>query len=174
MHELTDNARTTGARDAAGATPQRPRHWGIDPRRANRPAVRLLLRIAAAGETRSRLVRRVRRVVHDGLGMLLGTDFRCRTFGSQLYLPHPYGIVVHAAVVIGDRCTLFQNVTIGETTTRPGVPVLGNDVVVGAGAAILGDVSIGNGAHVGANAVVVENVPAGSVVVGIPAHVVSD
>jgi serine O-acetyltransferase len=167
MQELTANGRTARPLDGAG-----PPRWGIDPRRRNRRVVRVLLRVAAA-PTRSRLARKIRRTVHDLLGVYLGTDFRCRRFGAHLYLPHPYGIVVHAGVVIGDRCTLFQHVTIGETTTGPGVPALGDDVVVGAGAAILGDVRVGDGAHVGANAVVIDDVPAGAVVVGIPAYVVT-
>ena len=80
----------------------------------------------------------------DVLGLTLSSDFRSRRFGTQLFLPHPYGIVVHAGVVLGDRCTLFQHVTIGENTTRPGMPVLGDDVVVGAGAVIMGAVSVGD------------------------------
>jgi serine O-acetyltransferase len=162
---------SAGGSDALGATDTR--RWGIDPDRVNRGSVRLLLRLAAAEAPRSRVMRRAQRMARDGIGLLLGSDFRCRRFGTDLYLPHPYGIVVHAAVVIGDRCTIFQNVTIGETTTRPGVPVLGDDVVVGAGAVILGGISVGNRARVGANAVVVADVPAGAVVVGIPGHIVT-
>jgi serine acetyltransferase len=146
------------------------KRWGIDPARRNRFTVRLLLVLAAVRPTRLRLVNRGLRSARDALGFMLGSDFRCRRFGTQLFLPHPFGIVVHAGVVIGDRCTIFQHVTIGENTTRPGVPVLGDDVVVGAGAAILGSVVVGDGARIGANAVVLEDVPAGAVVAGSPAH----
>lgn len=146
------------------------KRWGIDPRRRNRLVVRCLLALAAAHPTRSRLRNRLNRALRDALSLTLGTDFRCRHFGSQLFLPHPFGIVVHAGVVLGDGCTLFQHVTIGETTTRPGVPVLGDDVVVGAGAVILGAIKVGDGARVGANAVVLDDVDADTIVVGNPAR----
>jgi serine acetyltransferase len=146
------------------------KRWGIDPERRNRRPVRWLLALAAAQPSRFRLRNRAIRAARDVVGLALGTDFRSRRFGRQLFLPHPYGIVVHAGVVLGDRCTLFQHVTIGENTTRPGVPVLGDDVVVGAGAVILGAVTVGDGARVGANAVVTDDVDAGTVVVGNPAR----
>jgi serine O-acetyltransferase len=155
---------------AAASAAVSARRWGIDPERSNRLATRALLRLAAARPTRSRIRRRARHSARELLALFLGSDFRCQRFGTDLFLPHPFGIVVHAGAIIGERCTLFQRVTIGENTTRPGVPTLGNDVVVGAGAAILGDVTIGDGARIGANAVVVDDVEAGATVVGAPAR----
>jgi serine acetyltransferase len=145
--------------------------WGIDPRRRNRLSVRILFALARPRRG-PRVVARAQRRGRELVGSVLGSDFRCRRFGADLFLPHPYGIVVHAGVVIGERCTIFQHVTIGETTTRPGVPVLSDDVVVGAGAAILGGVVVGDAARIGANAVVVDHVPPGAVVVGAPARIV--
>lgn len=145
--------------------------WGLDPLRRNRRSVTLLLRLLRSRPTRWKEVNRLRRGIRDTIGLLLSSDVRCAHIGESLFLPHPFGIVIHARTHIGDRCTIFQNVTIGEDTVRPGVPVLGDDVIVGAGAAILGPITVGDGARVGANAVVVTDVPAGSVAVGVPASI---
>lgn len=88
-----------------------------------------------------------------------------------LLLPHPNGVVVHPASDIGPNCLLFQQVTLGSRAGR--APRLGGNVVVGAGAKLLGDIRIGDHARIGANAVVLEDVPAGATSVGIPARVVS-
>jgi serine O-acetyltransferase len=107
------------------------------------------------------------------LCLLLSSDVRARSIGARFYLPHPYGIVIHARTVIGSNCTVFQNVTLGEDGVRAGVPHLEDDVIVGAGAAVLGGVRVGAGARIGANAVVLHDVPPGAVVGGVPARVVS-
>jgi len=90
-----------------------------------------------------------------------------------LQLPHPNGIVVHPDSEIGPNCLLFQQVTLGTAQGRRGVPRLGGNVVVGAGAKLLGPISIGDHARIGANAVVLDDVPAGATSVGIPARIVS-
>jgi serine O-acetyltransferase len=92
------------------------------------------------------------------------------TIGGGLLLPHPNGIVIHPAAVIGPNCMIFQQVTIG-TTARGGYPVIGGHVDIGAGARILGPVTIGDHAVIGANAVVLCDVPAYGRAVGIPAVV---
>jgi serine O-acetyltransferase len=81
------------------------------------------------------------------------------------------GVVVHADSVIGDRVVLASGVTIGGTGTRPGVPVIEDDVYVGSGAKLLGPIRIGRGSRIGANAVVLTDVPPGSVAVGVPARI---
>ncbi len=86
-------------------------------------------------------------------------------------LPHPNGIVVHPAAEIGPNCLLFQQVTLG--VLPGGVPRLEGNVVVGAGAKLLGGIKIGDHARIGANAVVLQDVPAGATCVGVPARVVS-
>lgn len=88
--------------------------------------------------------------------------------GGGLLLPHPQGIVVHHAAVIGPNAMIFHQVTIGSN--GKGVPVIGGHVDIGAGARIIGPVRIGDHARVGANAVVTRDVPAGAVVVGNPAR----
>ncbi|SNS77739.1 serine O-acetyltransferase [Sphingomonas laterariae] len=89
--------------------------------------------------------------------------------GGGLLLPHPNGVVVYPKAEIGPNCLLFQQVTLGTRGNR-GVPRLGCWVEVGAGAKILGGVTIGDYAVIGANAVVLDDVPAHTVVVGIPAR----
>lgn len=82
------------------------------------------------------------------------------------------GVVIHGRAVLGDRCHIDQGVTIGGTSKKYEVPVLGHDVYVGAGAKILGPVTIGDNVVIGANAVVVHDLPSNCVAVGIPAKVI--
>ncbi|WP_133645650.1 serine O-acetyltransferase [Paraburkholderia flava] len=88
------------------------------------------------------------------------------TFGYQ-----GLGIVVHKQAVLGSNITIAPNVVIGGRG-RPGAPVIEDDVLIGAGACILGPVTIGRGARVGANAVVMFDIPAGATAVGVPARIV--
>lgn len=81
------------------------------------------------------------------------------------------GIVVHARAKIGDNVKISQNVTIGGRSGHIEVPVIEDDVEIGAGACILGPIRIGRGAKIGANAVVLHDVPAHAIAVGVPAQV---
>jgi serine O-acetyltransferase len=96
------------------------------------------------------------------------------TIGRRFFIDHGMGVVIGQTAEIGDDCTLYHGVTLGGTSWNPGKrhPTLGNGVVVGAGAKILGPIVIGNGAKVGSNAVVVKPVPAGATAIGIPARIV--
>lgn len=105
-----------------------------------------------------------------------GMDVHYRTeIGPGLYIGHFGTLVVNSAAHIGRDCNLSHDVTIGQLNRGPraGVPTLGDRVYVGPGARILGAVRIGDDAVIGANAVVVDDVPAGAVVGGIPARVLS-
>jgi len=95
--------------------------------------------------------------------------------GRRFFIDHGMGVVIGETAVIGDDCTLYHGVTLGGTSWRKGKrhPTLGDNVVVGAGAKVLGPIDVGIGARVGSNAVVVKNVPAGATVVGIPGRIVS-
>ena len=92
--------------------------------------------------------------------------------GRRFFIDHGMGVVIGETAEIGDDVTLYQGVTLGGVSLDPGKrhPTLGNGVVVGAGAAVLGPFTVGDGARVGSNAVVVREVPPGVTVVGIPAR----
>lgn len=96
------------------------------------------------------------------------------TVGRRFFIDHGMGVVIGETAEIGDGCTIYHGVTLGGTTWHKGKrhPTLGNHVVVGAGAKILGPITIGANARVGSNSVVVKDVPEGATVVGIPARIV--
>lgn len=97
------------------------------------------------------------------------------SIGRRFFIDHGIGVVIGETAVIGDDVTLYQGVTLGGRIMLPGKrhPTLRNDVIVGAGAKILGPFTVGEGARIGSNAVVLEEVPAGATVVGIPGRVVA-
>ncbi|MDI9350276.1 MAG: serine O-acetyltransferase [Candidatus Symbiobacter sp.] len=92
--------------------------------------------------------------------------------GRGVFIDHGTGLVIGETAEIGDNVTLYQGVTLGGVTLNQGKrhPTLENDVIVGAGAQVLGPIVIGRGARIGANSVVTRNVAAGDTVTGIPAH----
>src|SRR5580693_2092363 len=93
--------------------------------------------------------------------------------GKRLFIDHGMGVVIGETAEIGDDCTLYQDVTLGGTSLGRGTkrhPTLGNNVIVSAGAQVLGPFRVGNGARIGAQAVVLSEVPDGATMVGIPAH----
>lgn len=94
--------------------------------------------------------------------------------GRRFFIDHGMGVVIGETAEIGDDCTLYHGVTLGGTSWQKGKrhPTLGKDVIVGAGAKVLGPIQVGDGARIGSNAVVVKDVPPGATVVGIPGHVV--
>lgn len=94
--------------------------------------------------------------------------------GKGFFIDHGAGVVIGETTIIGDDVTLFQGVTLGGTGKEKGKrhPTLGNNVVVGVGAKILGNINIGNNSYIGANSVVLKNVPSHSTVVGMPGRVV--
>ena len=94
--------------------------------------------------------------------------------GRRFFIDHGMGVVIGETAEIGDDCTLYHGVTLGGTSWNKGKrhPTLGNGVVLGAGAKILGPITIGDGARVGSNAVVVKSVPPGATAIGIPARIV--
>lgn len=98
------------------------------------------------------------------------------TIGRRLFIDHGMGVVIGETAEIGDDVTIYHGVTLGGTSWRHGKrhPSLGDGVVVGAGAKILGPICIGENAKIGSNAVVVKDVPAGATAVGIPARILDE
>jgi serine O-acetyltransferase len=95
--------------------------------------------------------------------------------GDRVFIDHGMGIVMGETVEIGDGCTIYQGVTLGGTSLYKGEkrhPTLGQNVVIGAGAKVLGGFTVGDGAKVGSNAVVTKPVPAGATAVGNPARII--
>jgi serine O-acetyltransferase len=92
---------------------------------------------------------------------------RCR-IGKGFRIHHFGGIIFHPTVVLGEGCTLYQGVTIGDRGGTGGGAVIGNNVLIGAGAMIIGAIEIGDNCVVGANAVVTRNMPAGTTALGAP------
>jgi len=91
--------------------------------------------------------------------------------GKGIFIDHGMGVVIGETAEIGDNVTIYHGVTLGGTGKDKGKrhPTIGNDVIIGCGAKILGPISIGDGAKIGANSVVLKNVPKGKTAVGIPA-----
>jgi serine O-acetyltransferase len=94
--------------------------------------------------------------------------------GRRFFIDHGMGVVIGETAIIGDDCTLYHGVTLGGTSWEKGKrhPTLGRDVVVGAGAKVLGPILIGDGVRIGSNAVVVKSVKPGGTVVGVPGRLV--
>lgn len=96
------------------------------------------------------------------------------TIGRRLFIDHGTGVVIGETTIIGDDCTLYQGVTLGGTGKDTGKrhPTLGNHVMVGAGAKVLGPITIGDNVRIAAGAVVLSEIPSDSTAVGVPARVV--
>ncbi|MGE5197312.1 MAG: serine O-acetyltransferase EpsC [Deltaproteobacteria bacterium] len=93
--------------------------------------------------------------------------------GKGLFIDHGMGVVIGETSIIGDNVLLYQGVTLGGTGLTRGKrhPTIGNNVVIGTGAKVLGDITVGDNSYIGANAVVIKDVPANSTVVGVPGRI---
>ena len=115
------------------------------------------------------------RAVSQGAKFITGIEIHPgATIGKGLVIDHGAGVVIGETAEIGDNCTLYQGVTLGGTGKDVGKrhPTLGDNVMIGAGAKVLGPLTIGDNAKIAAGAVVLSDIPADSTAVGIPAHVV--
>lgn len=94
--------------------------------------------------------------------------------GRRLFIDHAMGVVIGETTIVGDDCVLYQGVTLGGTGNETGKrhPTLGNNVIVGTGAKVLGNIHIGDRVRIGGNSVVVKDVPSDCTVVGIPGRIV--
>jgi serine O-acetyltransferase len=94
--------------------------------------------------------------------------------GRRLFIDHGMGTVIGETAIVGDDVTLYQGVTLGGTGKEKGKrhPTLGNNISIGSGAKLLGNITVGDNCRVGANSVVLRNVPPNSTIVGVPGHIV--
>lgn len=94
--------------------------------------------------------------------------------GKGLFIDHGMGVVIGETTIIGDNCTIYQGVTLGGTGKDKGKrhPTIGNNVMIGSGAKVLGPFKVGDNSKVAANAVVLNEIPPNSTCVGVPAHIV--
>ena len=95
--------------------------------------------------------------------------------GAGIFIDHGMGVIIGETAVVGDRITIYHGTTLGGTCKEKGVkrhPTVGNNVIIGSGAKVLGNINIGSNSKIGANAVVLNDVPEGATVVGVPAKVV--
>lgn len=95
------------------------------------------------------------------------------SIGKDFFIDHGMGVVIGETAVVGDNVLLYQGVTLGGTGLEKGKrhPTVGNNVVIGAGAKVLGNITIGDNSYIGANAVVIKDVPVNSTVVGVPGRI---
>lgn len=116
------------------------------------------------------------RIVSATARVLTGVDIHpAATIGEGLFIDHAIGVVIGETAVIGEDVTMYHGATLGGRSDSLGQrhPTVGNRVMIGAGAKVLGPVTIGDDCRIGANAVVVRDVPAGSVIVGVPGRVLA-
>lgn len=95
--------------------------------------------------------------------------------GKDLFIDHGIGVVIGETAIIGNNVFIYHGVTLGGTGNEKGVkrhPTVGNNVIIGAGAKVLGNINIGDNVKIGANSVVVKDVPENKTVVGIPAKII--
>lgn len=97
------------------------------------------------------------------------------TIGCRVFIDHGVGVVIGETAMIGDDVVIYQQVTLGGVSTSHGKrhPTVGNNVIIGAGAKVLGNITLGEGSKVGANSVVIKNIPAHATAVGIPARIIN-
>ncbi len=93
--------------------------------------------------------------------------------GKEFFIDHGMGVVIGETAIIGDNVLLYQGVTLGGTGLEKGKrhPTIGNNVVIGTGAKVLGNITVGDNSYIGANAVVIKDVPPNSTVVGVPGRI---
>ena len=122
-------------------------------------------------EGRKMEAREVNFVAHQ----LTGCDIHPgATIGKRFFIDHATGVVIGETAIIGDNVSLYQGVTLGGVSTNKGKrhPTVGNHVVVGCNASVLGDITIGNNVRIGAGSVVLKDVPDDCTVVGVPGRIV--
>ena len=151
---------------------EKPRQFW-DPSRKLLAAIRRYQRHKAKKSLLSFIFTKLAVIQHRLWSVVTGADIPLMSrIGGGLLIPHPNGIVIHPDAVIGVNCLIHQQVTIGVKRGNERPPILAGHVDIGAGAKIIGPIEIGHDSLVGANSVVVKDVPANTVVAGIPAKTI--
>jgi serine O-acetyltransferase len=117
----------------------------------------------------------VARVLSQVFRLLSGIEIHPGAeIGHRFFIDHGMGVVIGETTIIGDDVTVYQGVTLGGTGKETGKrhPTIGNHVVIGSGARVLGNITIGENSRIGAGSVVLRSVPDNSTVVGVPGHIV--
>jgi len=141
-------------------------YW--DPGRRLLKTIRQYQLQAERGGPVAYLLKRLCVIRHMFWSVVSGADIPLNSkISGGLRIPHPNGIVIHPDAEIGPNCMIFQQVTVGANNR--GIPKIGGNVMLGAGAKVLGGITLGDNVRVGANAVVVHSVADGKHVVGVPA-----
>ena len=118
----------------------------------------------------------IARIINYISRMITGVDIHPGAkIGKRLFIDHAQGVVIGETAIVGDDVVMFHGTTLGGTGKDKGKrhPTIGNNVVIGCGAKVLGNITIGDNAKIGANAVVLKDVPANSTSVGIPAKIIN-
>ena len=123
----------------------------------------------------ARLISQLARLISQIARFLTGIEIHPgATLGAGILIDHGMGVVIGETAELGDRITIYHGTTLGGTGKEKGKrhPTVGNNVVIGAGSKVLGNIKIGSNSKIGANSVVINDVPEGATVVGIPGRVV--
>lgn len=116
----------------------------------------------------------IARLISQWMRFLTGIEIHPgAVIGKRFFIDHGSAVVIGETAVIGDDVLLYQGVTLGGTGITKGKrhPTIGNNVVIGAGAKVLGNITVGDNSYIGANAVVIKDVPANSTIVGVPGRI---
>ena len=123
----------------------------------------------------ARLISQLARLISQIARFLTGIEIHPgATLGAGILIDHGMGVVIGETAELGDRITIYHGTTLGGTGKEKGKrhPTVGDNVVIGAGSKVLGNIKIGSNSKIGANSVVLDDVPEGATVVGIPGKVV--
>ena len=139
------------------------------------PGFRIMLRYRIAHKLYKKghylLARKIMQKGADRMGIDIHPG---ATIGHNFFIDHGIGVIIGETAIIGDNCTIYQGVTLGGTGKQTGKrhPTIGNNVMISAGAKVLGNITIGDNTKIGAGSVVLKNIPENSTVVGVPGRVV--